>query len=71
MPISDNIMKVTNLFDILTKISPLRWINLGLMNYMTQGNLNDLIISTIIDLSLIGICIILLIVISKRREKIS
>ncbi|MDO4535419.1 MAG: ABC transporter permease [Clostridium perfringens] len=68
MPISDNIMNITNLFDILTKISPLRWINLGLINYMTYGTYNELAISLVINGALMFIFIALLIVISKRRE---
>lgn len=69
-PISQGVTNISPFLDILTKISPLRWLNLGLTNYITNGSYNDLIINTAIDIVLIVIFILLLIVISKRKEKI-
>lgn len=68
IPISDNINHATGLFDILTKISPVRWINLGITHYMTYGTYNELAISLVINVVLIFIFITLLVVISKKRE---
>lgn len=68
LPISDNINHVTGLFDILIKVSPIRWINLGITHYMTYGTYNELAMSLVINIVLIFIFITLLVVISKKRE---
>ena len=68
IPISDNINNVGGLFEMLTKISPLRWINRGIMYYITYGTYNELAISLAINIGLIFIFIALFIVISKKRE---
>lgn len=70
MPISSGVINISPLLDIFTKISPLRWINLGLMDYITTGSYKNLIISTGIDISLIVIFIIIIAAISRRRERI-
>lgn len=69
MPISSGVMNVSGMFDVLTKISPLRWINLGLMNYMTDGTYRDLGISALINIVIIAVFIVILAVVSKRRER--
>lgn len=69
MPIANGVINVSGMFDVLTKISPLRWINLGLMNYMTDGTYTDLGISAAINIGIIIVFIIILAVISKRRER--
>lgn len=68
-PIYSGVNSISKIFNYLTEISPLRWINKGIMDYIYQGTYRNLLISTGLDVAFIILFIFMLVIISKRRER--